>query len=96
MNTNSLGFSTPRALALGTVAVTLGLSMASGVFSTFSPTILSGNTCAPGYGYDNAFGYGYGYGDKSGYDCTVNPVVVTPGGGGGGGSSSSSSSASPT
>lgn len=80
MNLNSLGFSTPRALALGTVAVTLGLGVASGVFSTFYTTIQVGQTCS---GYGPVAGYGYGY------DCTPVAVVATAGGGGGGGSSSS-------
>lgn len=95
MNINSFGFSTPRALALGTVAVTIGLGVASGVFSTFYTTIQSGQTCTYGYGYENGFGYGYGYGYANGYDCVAAPVVVVPtppssGGGGGGGGSSSS------
>ena len=91
MNINSFGFSTPRALALGTVAATLALGVVSGVFSTFYTTIQSGQTCTYGFGYDNAFGYGYGYGSANGYDCVPNPVTPsTPSGGGGGGSSSSS------
>jgi len=98
MNINSFGFSTPRALALGTVAVTIGLGVASGVFSTFYTTIQSGQTCTYGYGYDNGFGYGYGYGSANGYDCVAAPVVTPPssgGGGGGGGGSSSSSVGTP-
>lgn len=77
MNFNTFGFSTPRALALGTVAAALGLSIASGVFSTFYTTIQSGQTCLSAYGYSAGYGYGYGY------NCT--PISI---GGGGGGSSS--------
>jgi hypothetical protein len=81
MNLNTFGFSTPRALALGTVAITLSLGVASGVFSTFYTTIQSWQTCTSGYGYASGYGYGYGY------ECT--PAVVSSGGGGGGWSSSS-------
>lgn len=91
MDINSLWFSTPRALALGTVALTLGLGVASGVFSTFYTTIQSGQTCSSGYGYASGYGYGYGY------DCT--PIVSVPssgGGGGGGGGSSSYTTATTT
>lgn len=68
---------TSRILAGGTVAGLLLVGAASGVFGTFSSTILSGNSCS-GYGYFSGYGYGY--------DCTP---IVTGGGGGGGGSSSS-------
>jgi S-layer homology domain len=76
MNINSFGFSTPRALALGTVAVTIALGVVSGAFSTFYTTIQSGQSCS---GYGMVAGYGYGY------NCT--PIVSTTGGGGGGSSS---------
>ncbi len=59
---------TSRVLAGGTVAGLLLVGAASGVFGTFSTTILSGNTCS-GYGYQGGYGYGY--------NCTP---VVTPGG----------------
>ncbi len=61
MNISSLGFSTPRALALGTVAAVLGLSIVSGVFSTFYTTIQSGQNCSSAFGYSSGYGYGYGY-----------------------------------
>jgi hypothetical protein len=67
---------TSRVLAGGTVAGLLLVGAASGVFGTFSTTLLSGNTCS-GYGYQAGYGYGY--------NCT--PVVVSTGGGGGGSSS---------
>jgi S-layer homology domain len=69
---------TSRVLAGGTVAGLLLVGAASGVFGTFSTTLLSGNTCS-GYGYQSGYGYGY--------DCT--PIATTSGGGGGGSSSSS-------
>jgi hypothetical protein len=71
---------TSRVLAGGTVAGAILLGYASGVFGTFSTTMLSGQSCS-GYGYFSGYGYGY--------DCTVNtggggsvitttsPVVVT-------------------
>lgn len=73
MNFNSFGFSTPRVLALGTVAATLTLGIVSGVFSTFYTTTQSGQTCNSAYGYTSGYGYGYGY------DCT--PVTGSTGGG---------------
>jgi S-layer homology domain len=66
---------TPRIVALGTVFTVSAVGMISGVFGTFSTTILSGNTCS-GYGFFSGYGYGY--------NCT--PTVVTSGGGGGGSS----------
>ena len=86
MNFNTFGFSTPRAFALGTVAATLTLGIASGVFSTFYTTTQSGQNCSSGYGYTSGYGYGYGY------NCT--PIVS--GGGGGGSSSSSAPKTTPT
>jgi S-layer homology domain len=68
---------TSRVLAGGTVAGLLLVGAASGVFGTFSTTLLSGQSCS-GYGYQAGYGYGY--------DCT--PVTTTSGGGGGGSSSS--------
>lgn len=72
MQFNTLGFSTPRALAFATLASVAVLGVTSGVFGTFSTSIISGQSCT-GYGY--FVGYGYGY------DCTA----VSSGGGGGGG-----------
>lgn len=69
---------TSRVLAGGTVAGLLLVGAASGVFGTFSTTILSGYSCI-GYGYYSGYGYGY--------DCTT-----TSGGGGGGGGGGSNSS----
>jgi S-layer homology domain len=69
---------TSRVLAGSTVAGLLLVGAASGVFGTFSTTILSGNTCS-GYGYQAGYGYGY--------DCT--PIATPTTSGGGGGSSSS-------
>jgi S-layer homology domain len=66
---------TPRIVALGTVFTVSAVGMISGVFGTFSTTILSGNTCS-GYGFFSGYGYGY--------NCT--PTVSTSGGGGGGSS----------
>ncbi len=74
---------TSRILAGSTVAGLLFVGTVSGVFGTFSATILSGNTCS-GYGYQPGYGYGY--------DCT--PIVSSGGGGGGGGGGSASSSTS--
>lgn len=68
---------TSRVLAGSTVAGLLLLGAASGVFGTFSTTLLSGQSCS-GYGFQAGYGYGY--------DCT--PVVVSTSGGGGGSSSS--------
>jgi S-layer homology domain len=78
MRFNSFGFSTPRALALATLASVSALGVVSGVFGTFSTTILSGQSCS-GYGYFSGYGYGY--------DCTL----ASSGGGGGGGGGSISS-----
>lgn len=68
---------TSRVLAGGTVAGLLLLGAASGVFGTFSASLISGQTCT-GYGYYPGYGYGY--------DCT--PTTTTNGGGGGGSSTS--------
>jgi S-layer homology domain len=61
---------TSRVLAGGTVAGLLLVGAASGVFGTFSTTLLSGQSCS-GYGYQSGYGYGY--------NCT--PVVTSAGGG---------------
>ena len=58
---NTLGFSTPRALAFATLFSVATLGVVSGVFGTFSTTILPGNNCIAGYGYASGYGYGYGY-----------------------------------
>ncbi len=73
---NTLGFSTPRALAFATLAAVSTLGVVSGVFGTFTTSIISGQSCS-GYGYFAGYGYGY--------DCT--PITPSGGGGGGGGSS---------
>ncbi len=69
---------TSRILAGATIVGAIYAGAMSGVFGTFSPTIISGQSCS-GYGY---YGYGYGYG----YDCTpVSTTTTTPTGGGPGG-----------
>lgn len=74
---------TSRILAGSTVTGLLLIGAASGVFGTFSTTILSGNSCS-GYGYFSGYGYGY--------EC--NPLVTSGGSGGGGGGGGAGSSAS--
>jgi S-layer homology domain len=64
-------FSQTRFLALATLSGVVALGISSGVFGTFSTTILSGQSCS-GYGFFSGYGYGY--------NCTV---VVSGGGGGG-------------
>lgn len=75
MRFNTLGFSTPRALAFATLAAVSTLGVVSGVFGTFTTSIISGQSCS-GYGFFSGYGYGY--------NCTL----ATSGGGGGGNASS--------
>lgn len=53
---------TSKVLALGTISAVAVLGVASGVFGTFSTSIISGQNCS-GYGYVSGYGYGY--------DCTA-------------------------
>ncbi|MBS9784278.1 S-layer homology domain-containing protein [Candidatus Gracilibacteria bacterium] len=79
-----------RITTAGVITAVASVSLATGVFGTFSSTKIDGQNCGS-YGYQAGHGYGY--------DCTVKTSSTSPrrtgGGGGGGGSSYASSSSSP-